>query len=532
MQNFRPSAREELSAFARYARRLPGFLRSPIEPSEGRRRIRAWIDRREQSFLDVLERGVYANPGSPYLPLLDAAGIGLGDARTLIAERGLEGALGALRDSGVYATLDEFKGHAPLERNGVSRQLGDGDFDNPLIAGHYWGATGGSRGTSRRVAVDLGRLEHEAAYQGPFREAFGLSGRPFGIWRVIPPSRAGLNNYLYQVKSGASVQRWFNPYRAPRDLDSLRFALFTAYTTRLGRRFGGELRGPEYCPTTEAARVARWLADCAERGSPAVLDAQSGLGIRACLAAQDHGLEIAGTFLRLGGEPFTDAKARVIEATGSRAVSHYAMAEVGRIGWACAEPAALDDVHLARDKVAMIQRDRRVASGDVSVDAFLLTAVVPTSSKVMINVEIGDYGVSTERECGCYLGELGLNVHLHRIRSFDKLTTDGNNFLGSDLYTLVDEVLPVRFGGAPTDYQLVEEEVDGLPRVSIVVGPRVGEVADAEVLSAVVEFMREVPRNRLMADFWAQGETLRVVRREPHLTSAGKILPLHLVPPA
>ena len=32
-----------------------------------------------------------------------------------------------------------------------------------------------------------------------------------------------------------------------------------------------------------------------------------------------------------------------------------------------------------------------------------------------------------------------------------------------------------------------------------------------------------------MADFWAQGETLRVVRREPHLTPAGKILPLHLI---
>src|SRR4029453_18706923 len=110
-----------------------------------------------------------------------------------------------------------------------------------------------------------------------------------------------------------------------------------------------------------------------------------------------------------------------------------------------------DDVHRALDKVAMIQRDRPVASGEVSVNAIMLTSLLPNASNIMINVENGDYALAEERECGCPLGELGLNVHLHGIRSFDKLTTEGNNFLGSDLYTLVDEVLPARFGGAPTD---------------------------------------------------------------------------------
>ena len=58
-------------------------------------------------------------------------------------ERGLEGALEELRNNGVCATLDEFKGRGAV---------GDGAFDNPLIAGHYWSVSGGSRGTSRRVA--------------------------------------------------------------------------------------------------------------------------------------------------------------------------------------------------------------------------------------------------------------------------------------------------------------------------------------------------------------------------------------------
>jgi hypothetical protein len=508
--------------------RLPAFFRETIGPDRARALVSTWRGRREESFLELLERAVYANPGSPYRPLLEAAGIELGDARRLVADRGLEGALARLRDVGVYTTLDEFKGRAPLERGEVSRPLGDGDFDNPLIAGQWWGATGGSRGTSSRVAVDLTRLQHESAYQSLVRRSFRLDGRPFGIWRVIPPSRAGLNNYLYQVKSGASVQRWFNPYRPPRDRESLSFALFTAYTLRAGRRFGGELRRPEYCPTDEAGRVAGWLAECRRAGRPAVLDAQAGLGVRACLAALDRGLDISGTFFRFGGEPFTEAKSEVVAATGSRAACHYSMTELGRVGCACGDPAALDDVHFMSDKLALLQNDRRVGSTRSTVAILAYTTLLPNTSKIMINVESDDYAVVSERACDCAFGELGLTTHLHRIRSHEKLTTEGNHFLGSDLHALLDEVLPGRFGGAPTDYQLVEEEVGGLPKLSVVVDPRIGEVAEAEVRSTVVGFLREKPRNRLMADFWAQGDTLRVVRREPHLTPAGKILPLHL----
>ncbi len=516
-----------MTAFGRYLVRLPPFLREKIFPAEARVRVRGWLGRREQSFLDLLERGVYANPGSPYLALLDAAGIELGDARGLVADDGLRGALERLRDAGVYATLDEFKGRRPLERDGVSRRLGDGDFDNPLISGHYWGATGGSRGTSRRVMIDLGRLEHETAYHALFREAFALAGRPFAIWRVIPPARSGINNYLYQVKAGGSVERWFNPYAPRRDLDRLRFALFTAYTVRAGRRYGGELRRLEHCPASASARVARWLAERKREGRPAVLDAQLGLGIRACLAALDEGLDISGTFFRFGGEPFTEAKAEVVAATGSRAACHYSMAEIGRVACACAEPAGLDDMHFMSDKLEVIPRPRAI--GDVPIEVLSYTTLLPNTPKLMINVESDDYGELTERKCGCPLGELGLTRHLQRIRSYEKLTTAGNHFLGSDLHPLLDEVLPGRFGGAPTDYQLVEEEVGAVPKLSVVVGPRIGPVADAEVLATVYEFLRSRPRNRLMADFWAQSDSLRVVRREPHMSPVGKILPLHVV---
>jgi hypothetical protein len=146
----------------------------------------------------------------------------------------------------------------------------------------------------------------------------------------------------------------------------------------------------------------------------------------------------------------------------------------------------------------------------------------------MINVESDDYGVITERRCDCPLGSLGFGRHLHRIRSHEKLTTEGNHFLGSELHGLVDELLPARFGGGPTDYQLVDEEDGALSRLSVVVGSRVGAVAEREVLSAVYAYLRRQPHNRLMAEFWEQSDSVRVVRREPYVTAVGKILPLHV----
>jgi hypothetical protein len=33
----------------------------------------------------------------------------------------------------------------------------------------------------------------------------------------------------------------------------------------------------------------------------------------------------------------------------------------------------------------------------------------------------------------------------------------------------------------------------------------------------------------MMADLWRDGQTLRVVRREPFITGAAKILPIHIL---
>jgi hypothetical protein len=522
------SLADDLAVFVRYARRLPRFLRNTLTREEARRTIEQQLRAREESFLAILDRAVYRNDRSPYRGLLAAAGLVLGDVARLVREFGLEGALARLYDAGVRITLDEFKGRAPIERPGLSMPRGDRAFDNPLVTKHLELASGGSRGPRRRTAVDLDLLEYEAAHHLLFCDAFDLWERPFCLWQTTLPSGSGINNALRQLRVGRPVAAWFSPYRAPPGLEPLKYAIFTAYSIGAARLFGARLAGPEHCPPEQAERVARWLAERKAEGQPAWLDAQAALAVRACTAAGAEGLDISGTFFRLASEPFTEEKAAVIADAGGHAVCHYSMSEVSRVAVACGDPASFDDMHFLADKLAVIQRDRSVGVSGATVGAFYYTTLLLSSPKVMINVESDDYGQLEERSCGCPWGQVGLTLHMRRIRSYEKLTSEGVQFLGSDLIELVERVLPSRFGGGPGDYQLVEEEVGGVPRVSVVASPALGPMDEGEVVATVLNRLRAERANQVMADTWRDGRTLRLVRREPHVTSAGKILPLHI----
>ena len=489
-----------LGDFLGYAAGLRAFVRTSISPDEARARIERQLHARAETFLDVLDRAVYRTAQSPYRPLLARAGVELGDVQALVRADGVEAALERLFDEGVHVSLAESKQRAS-------------EFDNPLLTSAYPALTGGSRGTRRPLAIDLAQLDHEAASHCLFLEAFELRPRPFVLWRVHPPSPSGVNNALRQLKSGGTVDAWFTPYTPPRNLESLKFAVFTSYTVR-----SAKLPSPRYCAPDNAVRFAEWLA---ARRSPAFADVQAGLGVRACTAATTHGIDISGTLFRFGGEPFTEGKRQAVAAAGARAVCHYTMGETGRIAVACGDPATFDDMHFLSDKLAVVQRER---------SAFWFTTLMPNSPKVLLNVESGDSGELETRTCGCPLGLL--TTHMHGVRSYEKLTSEGNTFLGTDLLTLLEEVLPQRFGGAPTDYQLVEEEDEGVPVLAVVAAPSVGVLDEDAVLDAVYSYMRAERRNRLMADFWREAQTLRVVRRQPEMTAGGKILPLHRARPA
>lgn len=69
--------------------------------------------------------------------------------------------------------------------------------------------------------------------------------------------------------------------------------------------------------------------------------------------------------------------------------------------------------------------------------------------------EVGSRSHDDGRPYG--LEAYGFTEHLREIRSFHKLSGEGMTLVGSEMITILEEVLP-RFRGSPLDHQLLEEE--------------------------------------------------------------------------
>ncbi|HYB90814.1 MAG TPA: hypothetical protein VEC38_07200, partial [Candidatus Binataceae bacterium] len=192
---------------------------------------------------------------------------------------------------------------------------------------------------------------------------------------------------------------------------------------------------------------------------------------------------------------------------------------------ACARAAATDDVHLLSDKIAVLARP-----GPEGRSALFLTTLLAAAPRIMLNAESGDSAVIESRSCACAFGRLGYLTHLHHIRSYEKVSGEGMYFLGAQLAALVENFLPRRFGGAPTDYQFVHEQRGGTSRVRIIISPKVGKLETAEVREAVLRQLATGSRaDRMKSEIWASGDILSVERGEPAATSASKILPVRFI---
>jgi hypothetical protein len=148
----------------------------------------------------------------------------------------------------------------------------------------------------------------------------------------------------------------------------------------------------------------------------------------------------------------------------------------------------------------------------------------------MLNVSLGDQAILTRHRCACLLGQVGWTTHLREIRSFEKLTAGGMTFLDSDLIRILEADLPARFGGAPTHYQLVEEEDPrGRPDLRLLVHPAVGRVDTEAVAAAFIEAISTGSgAERIMGRAWRDGGLPRVERRAPLATASGKVQHLHV----
>jgi hypothetical protein len=513
---------------ARFAWRLPLHLRRRLTVAEARATVRRRLDQRERAFLDLVGRAVYGHAPSPYRALLARAGCEPGDLARLVRADGVEGALGALLRAGVYLTVEEFKGRRPVVRGGTTLDVDPGRFRNPLSESHVPSATSGSRGPGTPVPIDLGFVRACAADSLLALDARGAAGAVKAHWQV--PGGGAIARLVEYGAFGAPPARWFSqvdpaaPELHPRYRWSARVMRWASLLA------GAPLPRPEHVPPDAPRPIVAWLADVLRAGARPHLFSFTSSVVRLCQAALEAGVDLTGAHFTVVGEPVTDARMAVIRQTGAEVAPRYAIIECSAIGHGCLAPAAADDVHLLSDLHALVQPGPGARVPGLPAGALLLSSLEPTAPFVLLNVSMGDEAVVSARPCGCPMESLGWTTHLRAIRSHEKLTAGGMTFLDADVLRVLEEVLPARFGGGPTDYQLVEDEdAAGRPRLRLLAHPAVGPCGDRALIDAFLGALgRRGGAEAVMALMWRDAGFLLVERRAPYATPTGKILHLHV----
>ncbi len=519
----------EIARYWRFTQGLRRFLKEPLTLEESRRIINERLKNREQNLLTVVKKAIYENKASPYLKLLKSAGCEYGDFERMVLSDGIERALEKLSKAGVYVSIEEFKGKKEVRRGSELFQFKESDFDNPLLYGHLETRSGASRSAGTRTIYDFESLKDYSIRQVILLDAFGLFDIPFAAWYPIMPA-SGPAVVLSYTKSGKPPDRWFSQIDKEELKPSLKNRMGTNYLIYMGRLAGANLPSPEYVSLDDTWKVAEWMSSSIKERGGCCLHTYTSVAVRVCQVAKERGLDLEGAKFCLTGEPVTEAKRREIEQVGASVFPIYVFIEAGFVGHACFNPTTADEVHFLKDSLALIQHERKVPHAELSVDAFLFTSLLPSAPKILLNVESGDWGVIERRSCGCKYEELGFDEHIHHIRGFDKLTGEGMTFIGTDLVRILDEVLPAKFGGSSTDYQLLEEEDEsGHTRLSLLISPEVGAIDENEVVETILsELGKGRDIRRLMSQVWSQAKMIRVRRMRPYTTARGKLLPLHI----
>jgi hypothetical protein len=523
------SALAEVLVGARFLAGLPLFLRRPVDLAEARRIVAARLQDRGGAFLRLAERAIYGQPASPYRTLLAAAGCEYGDLVDLVRREGLEGALRHLLSQGVYLSADEFKGRRPASRGPITALANSAVLRNPDAVLRVPGRTSGSRGQGVPLLFDFAFVRDCAADYLLALHARGGRAWDKAIWSV--PGGGALFRIMKLAALGSPPVRWFSQVD-PGDPGLHGRYRWSAHALRWAGTLGRvALPHPEHVPLDDPLPIVRWMAITLRAGRTPYLRSFASSVVRVCQAAAAAGIDLEGAEFTMAGEPVTPARLAVVRSVGATARPRYGCMETGPVGYGCLAPAAPDDVHVVSDLHAVIQADGAV-DGTITPGTLFLTGLCSTAPFVLLNVSLGDQAVSTEHACGCPLEALGWVTHLHTIRSSEKLTGEGMTFLDADVIRLLEETLPARFGGAPTDYQVVEEhDVSARTRLRLLVHPSVGPLDADQVRQVFLEGLSAGSgANRVMGRVWQDARLIEVERRPPMATGSGKVLHFHVSP--
>jgi hypothetical protein len=516
----------DVAAGARFLARLPGFLRRRLDLERARRVLRTRFERRETDFLSMVREFIFDRGSSPYRPLFRHAGCELGDVERLVNTAGVEGALAALLRDGVYLRVEEYKGRTPVRRGSLEYPVAPASLRNPLSKFHIPVRSSGSRSAGTPVLIDFDFVADCAVNCHVMMHARGTRPWTKADWEV--PGGGAMFRLLKFSQFGTPPSRWFS------QLDPASPGLHPRYRwSARAMRWGSLLSGVplppvQHVPLESPLPIARWMITEVAAGNAPCLFTFPSSAVTLCLAAAKAGLALDGAAFFISGEPITQARLDVIRATGARVIPRFGTIECGPIGYGCQDPEASDDMHLNHDLHAIVQAAD--AGGDLGVpdQSLFLTALRPSTPFIFLNVSMGDQAVLSRRLCGCPLEAEGWTRHAHSIRSFEKLTGAGMTFMDGDIIRVLEEVLPARFGGSPTDYQMVEEEGErGEPILRLLIRPELGPIDEAAVKETFLNSLSGGSGvERVMGLTWKQAGILRVDRRPPVTTTSGKILHL------
>jgi hypothetical protein len=522
----------DLKGLFALVRAVPEFFSERITLQRAEEEIKRDLGRREETFLESTRARIYERPSSAYLKLLKLARCEYSDLRAQVRRFGLEETLKQLAAEGVYLTADEFKGKKEVVRGGKSFRVAPGQFESPDLSAGYRTQSSGTTNQPIRSFVSLNLLAIRAPVTCVFFAAHNLFSHSHAMYDAILPGSAGINNLLIYARMGVVADRWFaRQIPINSTIEATYHCLITQRVTRAAKHVCHGFPKPEFIESHEIERIVRWAEEQQSQKKASCITTAASNAARIARIASHLGISLDGTKFIVSGEPFTESKREIIGKSGATATPRYAYGGSINIGFGCANPLHTDEIHVNQHLVALLPNPRPLENGASPFQPLICTTLHPSFPRLLLNVENGDYGYLTQRDCGCALGNTGLSLHLHHIRSFEKFTSEGMNYFYGDLFELFEKILPTEFGGGPGDYQLVEEEDSwGQTRLSLLVDPAVGELEENRLLARLHEGLAQGSRGNLfMSRVWQDSGTFRIKRGVPHASGRGKILPLHII---
>jgi hypothetical protein len=497
-------------------------LAEPYAVIQAKKLMRDRIENRITDFLTLCQSTIYSGLNNPYRELLLSADYTWERLKDEVISNGLESTLSQLAEKGGYLDIDEFKGKKPVIRSGLTLQFAASDLD--MVTGPAVPLqSSGSRGPRMQTPIDVEGIKFLSSYIPLITDFLQVNDLPVILYYPMP-SVPGIIHLITFALGGSIPSAWFSQTPV---LPLWRSAVGIKLKVLLlaARLRGVSLPAPKFSDIRSPIQLAQWMNKNCPDGS--LIATFPGSALRLIQASRMSRIKLPPSVFILGGEPITPLKRQILEEDGHRVFPWFSTVEAGRIALGCLDPNAPDDMHILEDRFVAVNHERSIDSLKEKQSSLLFTSLLSDAYKFFLNVETGDSGILERRTCGCPWETVGLRTHLHSVRSFEKLTLEGMTYMSDALSSLVDDILPSKFGGTPADYQFSEEEgEDGLTRLVVSVNPEI-KFDEKSLHSVVMDSLRaSAPIITPMTDLLTRASSVIVCRRFPQLTASGKILTL------